>query len=174
MVKVIVVNGRPESGKTTFEKLCKKNFPNVHITSTVTFVKDIATICGWNGDKTLKNRKFLSDLKDLLTEWNDVPYKKIKEYVDNLNELEGNHYLFVDCREPKEIDKIKNRLNATTVLVRRYESEKKQVSNHADDDVFNYDYDYTLLNNYSISHLEDAAIKFMQHISGEYNNLIIS
>ena len=79
MVKVIICNGRPGVGKTTFQEMCQiyareewENKIRVDITSTVDFVKDIAKQCGWDGTKDLKNRKFLSDLKDLLTEWNDV------------------------------------------------------------------------------------------------------
>ena len=78
MVKVVVINGRPGCGKTTFEQICqdmcKPNLSNfqeerivqVAITSTVDFVKEIALNCGWDGSKTLENRRFLSDLKDLL------------------------------------------------------------------------------------------------------------
>ena len=42
----------------------------------VNLVKSLATMAGWDGNKTEKNRKFLSDLKDLLSNWNDVPYKE--------------------------------------------------------------------------------------------------
>ena len=47
------------------------------IISTVDFVKEVAKFCGWNGQKTPKDRKFLSDLKNILTQWNDIPYKDI-------------------------------------------------------------------------------------------------
>ena len=55
--------------------------------STVDKVKEIAAECGWDGVKSPKNRKFLSDLKDLLTEWGDVPYKDIerKLYMHEAN-----------------------------------------------------------------------------------------
>ena len=67
-------------GKTTFEAKCKelvaanstfwydeKQRMAVDVISTVDFVKQIARECGWDGVKTPRNRKFLSDLKDLLT-----------------------------------------------------------------------------------------------------------
>ena len=129
MIKVVVINGRPECGKTTFELKCRElvNASStfwvdenkrmvVDIISTVDFVKQIAKECGWNGVKTPENRKFLSDLKDLLTRWNDVPYQKIVDHIEYMNEF-GRQYdwiLFVDCREPAEIQKLKERLNATT------------------------------------------------------------
>ena len=83
-----------------------------HILSTVDFVKEIATKCGWDGTKDLKNRKFLSDLKDLLTNWNNVPFNKIVQQVKSIED-EWKYYnidlnrtaIFIDCREPEEIQK---------------------------------------------------------------------
>ena len=181
MVKVVVINGRPGCGKTTFEQICqdvcKSNFSKgfqegrivqVAITSTVDFVKEIALNCGWDGSKTLENRRFLSDLKDLLTHWDDVPYKKILEKVKRLDSWTRYNcldwILFVDCREPSEIQKLKERLNATTVLIRREEVEFDKTSNHADADVFYYDYDLTIYNNSDIIHLEDEARKFIEYM----------
>ena len=58
MIKVVVVNGRPESGKTTFEKKCielsgasstfwfdENKRMVVDVISTVDFVKQIAEYC---------------------------------------------------------------------------------------------------------------------------------
>ena len=180
MVKVCVVNGKPGVGKSEFERQCAAqcNFFNrvngfvpgyllrVNITSTVDFVKEVARFCGWDGVKTLENRKFLSDLKDLLTEWNDIPYKMIVEHIKSLP-VSQDWLVFVDCREPAEIQKLKERLNATTVLIRREEVENNEVSNHADSDVFYYDYDLTIYNNSDIIHLEDEARKFIEYMKKE-------
>lgn len=176
MVKVVVVNGRPESGKTTFELKCKElcgasttfwfeenKRTVVDTISTVDFVKQIATECGWNGVKTPENRKFLSDLKDLLTKWNDVPFQKILDHISYMEEF-GSVYdwiLFVDCREPEEIQKLKERLNATTVLVRRLGDKVAKTSNHADANVFDYEYDYIVKNYGDISDLVVECINFL-------------
>ena len=179
MIKVVVVNGRPESGKTTFEKKCTELVSAsstfwfdenkrmiVDVISTVDFVKQIARECGWDGVKTPENRKFLSDLKDLLTQWNDVPYQKIVDHIEYMNEF-GRQYdwiLFVDCREPAEIQKLKERLNATTVLVRRLGDETNVTSNHADADVFNYEYDYTIKNYGDLSDLVVECVGFLDYM----------
>lgn len=183
MVKICVINGMPMSGKTTFESICQDlcnngmpGFKNnrslaVDICSSVDFVKEIALECGWDGTKTPENRRFLSELKDLLTRWDDIPYKKILEQAKRLNtQIWYNYFdwiLFVDCREPTEIQKLKERLNAITVLIRREEVEHGEVSNHADADVFYYDYDLTIYNNSDIIHLEDEARKFIEHMKKE-------
>lgn len=188
MVKVVVVNGMPGCGKTTFEQICSdicdpfaveptNHIPGfsegkvlgIDICSTVDFVKVVARQCGWDGTKSLKNRKFLSDLKDLLTEWDDVPFKRIetRAKVRAKSTADVDWILFVDCREPSEIQKLKERLNATTVLIRRDSVEYDEVSNHADADVFYYDYDLTIYNNSDIIHLEDEARKFIEYMKKE-------
>jgi hypothetical protein len=39
---------------------------------------------GWDGGKSLNDRRFLSDLKDALTRWKDVPYQKITNLLEIL------------------------------------------------------------------------------------------
>ena len=177
MVKVVVVNGRPESGKTTFEEKClelvrasstfwfdENKRVMVEMCSTVDFVKKIALECGWDGVKTPRNRKFLSDLKDLLTEWDDVPFQKILERVEDLCFYPNDFLLFVDCREPAEIQKLKERLNATTVIVRRLGDEVNETSNHADANVFDYEYDYTVKNYGDLSDVVVECIGFLDYM----------
>lgn len=175
MVKVIIINGAPMSGKSTFEEMCQiyareewENKIRVDITSTVDFVKDIAKQCGWDGTKTPENRKFLSDLKDLLTEWNDVPFKKIEQKIERLNNWKEDYILFADCREPSEIQKFKDRLNALTVIIRRPEVENEETSNHADAEVMNYNYDLTIWNNSDKIELANKVVDFMEQLRGEF------
>lgn len=180
MIKVTICNGRPGVGKSEFQRLCAaqcglfgqeagfnpdKNL-YVDIVSTVDFVKEIAYTCGWDGTKTLENRKFLSDLKSLLTEWNDVPNAIIEKHIQSLPDT-CDWLVFVDCREPAEIQKLKERLNATTLLIRRESVESNEVSNQSDADVFNYTYDLAILNDSDIIHLEDKARKFIEYMKKE-------
>lgn len=180
MVKVVVVNGMPGCGKTTFETKCDEicycgnnlgfsaNRPlYIKTISTVDRVKQIARSCGWNGKKDLKNRKFLSDLKTLLVEWDDVPFRDVEEWARDLSTGEADWILFVDCREPSEIQKLKERLNATTVLIRRESVENSETSNHADADVFNYQYDWEIYNNYDVYSLSRAAVHFIKSMKEE-------
>lgn len=176
-VKVVVINGAPGSGKTTFEYMCQslcnplkdenKNL-KVDIYSTIDFVKYLATLSGWDGTKTPKNRKFLSDLKDLLTEWNNVPFKKVEEVVKvKACDKATDWILFVDCREPKEIQKIKEQLGGVTVFIQRESAEDSETSNHADANVYDFDYDIYIDNNETIIDLENIAKSFMEEITGK-------
>lgn len=182
MAKVIVINGVPRSGKDTFVEICQKLLDDeIHKSfnfSTVDFVKEVAVFCGWDGEKTPYHRKFLSDLKDLLTKWNDIPMKKLQALVDKCdnerdnrialanfykqNTIEKESIIFVMCREPDEIQRIKDQFDCTTVLIRRESVENTEQSNHADAEVFNYNYDLTIYNNSDIIELTKMAREILE------------
>ena len=69
---VIVINGAGGVGKDTLCELASKHF-KVYNVSSITPIKEIASMCGWRGEKDDKARKFLSDLKRLTVEYNDYP-----------------------------------------------------------------------------------------------------
>lgn len=171
MVNVVIVNGFPRSGKDTFVNFCKNELGAFGVSvSTVDFVKDLAEQCGWDGSKTPKNRKFLSDLKDLLTEWNDVPWKKVEEAYNYIKTecfqydlRDSDFFLFIHSREPEEIERFKEEYGAVTVLVDRQEVEGEQ-SNHSDANVMNYTYDYIINNNSTLDDLETKALTFIESV----------
>ena len=120
-------------------------------------------MCGWDGTKTLENRKFLSDLKALLTQWDDVPNRLIESHIRSLP-THSDWIVFVDCREPIEIQKLKERLNATTILIRRPSLETQETSNQSDADVFDYDYDLEITNDLGLEELELLAKEFIKYM----------
>ena len=162
-MKVYIVNGMPGSGKTTFEDCCANHIhpKGCHILSTIDCVKEIAKTCGWDGRKDDKSRKFLSDLKDLLTNYNNLPFKVISKKVGDIARDDPESAVFIDCREPNEIDKLRETFNAKTILIRRESVENEVWSNHADTEVFNYNYDYIIENNGSMLDLIYAVEAFL-------------
>ena len=173
---IVVINGARTVGKDAFVRLCQKHLLWCGNFSTVDFVKEVAAICGWDGTKSAKNRKFLSDLKDLLTEWNDIPYEKIKRaiylYEEKalLYDFSSDDVLcFIHCREPKEIQKFVDKMNAKTLLIRRPSVENVHQSNHADEQVLDYCYDYIITNDGTMEELETKAVAFLKKLG--YQNL---
>jgi dephospho-CoA kinase len=168
-MRIIIINGRPRAGKDTFVEFCQKHCNWCLNISTVDFVKKIATCCGWDGAKTPENRKFLSDLKDLLTQWNDVPYKDVCNEIGLFKnrviaydfDPSTDAIAFVHCREPKEIARLCKELNAQSLLITRDEVETNDQSNHADAEVYNYNYDYIISNEGTLQDLENAAVRFL-------------
>ena len=74
--KIFIINGSGGVGKDTFVELVSE-FASIMNFSSVDKVKDIAKEIGWNGTKTEKDRKFLSDLKILTAEYCDMPFQSM-------------------------------------------------------------------------------------------------
>lgn len=175
-MKVIVINGVPMSGKDLFCDLCLNYMTARGIMggkiSTIDFVKRIAAQVGWDGLKEAKDRKFLSDLKDLLTEYNDSPFTIVEQQIrqaylhfnKEMGVPENKIVFFVHCREPKEIQKFVDKMGAETLIIRREEMEKLPQSNHADEEVLNYTYTYEIKNDKGIEELEKEAMKFIDNL----------
>lgn len=162
-MKIFIVNGKGCVGKTSFETMVQEiaaaHGEKVEILSTINYVKEVAKIFGWNGEKEPKDRKMLSDLKDILTEWNDLPYKNICKTIKNLKDTS---IVFIDCREPAEIKRFVKDFNALTLLVNRKTCNNIIYGNHADDNVNNYDYDCIVDNSRGLTELFNEAQIFYE------------
>lgn len=99
MPKVIVINGAATVGKSTFVSLCHEIDPRVIETSTVDFVKEIALQAGWNGIKDEAGRRFLSELKDAMEHYYDIPNKSVGDFI----KTHSDNIIFVNAREPHNV-----------------------------------------------------------------------
>lgn len=162
---IFIINGSGGVGKDTFCNLVDEvSNGQVYSYSSVNLVKKVAEMCGWNGAKEEHDRKFLSDLKDLLTKYNDAPFKNTCEVIDKF--LVGNSFsiLFIHIREPIEIKRVVDKYpQVKTILVCNMRVENI-TSNHADAEVYNYDYDYTIHNDGSLDCLKEMAESFYQQL----------
>ena len=160
--QIVIINGSAGVGKDTFVNLVSKYVPTMNYSS-IDRIKEIAKECGWNGKKTEKDRKFLSDLKILCSKYNDLPMlsmrKKVQKFYDSKNEL-----LFLHIREPIEISNAVILFNAKTLLIKR-NSVKHIITNEADAGVFNYNYNYVIENNGTKEELDNKAKEFVEILS---------
>ena len=160
--KIFIINGSGGVGKDTFVELISKENVIMNVSS-VDKIKEIAKLIGWNGtSKTEKDRKFLSDLKMLTSEYCDMPFQYMKERVEEFNsEICIATCMFLHIREPEEIERAKKEFNAETILITRDAVEHIK-SNMADANVYNYKYDYTITNNGTIEELKNVAEHFIK------------
>ena len=182
MIKqVFIINGSGGVGKDTFVELIPTYTPvindgsfsmyvqNVEIGnySSVSKVKEIAKAIGWNGGKTERDRKFLSDLKLLTTEHNDMPLNDMKRHASNfMHDDKIDRILFLHIREPEEIARAVrefNNYNAKTILVKR-DSVKHIISNMSDGNVFDFDYDIVVDNSGTLDELREKASCFLNDV----------
>ncbi len=157
MKNIVVINGTGGCGKDTFIKLISK-YKKVYNFSSIDKVKEIARIIGWDGTKDEKSRKFLSDLKNLTKEYNDMPYNCTKEAIENFKNSDCE-IMFIHIREPEEIKRIVDTFGAKTLFMKR-ENLNDITSNSSDGRVSKYKYDYSILNT-TLEEYEKKACEFI-------------
>lgn len=165
---LIVINGAGGVGKDTLCIMAKDKYKVDNISS-ISPIKKIAKMCGWNGKKDDKSRKFLSDLKLLCVEYNDYPttwaYEKYKKFLEG-----GDDIMFVHIREPEEIAKFVKRTGgaAKTLLVRGGERMKRaSYGNVSDDSVEAYEYDYYFMNDKSLEKAKEDFLALLEKMIEE-------
>ena len=162
---VIVINGAGGVGKDTLCDAAATSYITRNI-STITPIKEIAALCGWNGAKDNKSRKFLSDMKRLCADYNDFPTNWAKAQFDSFLSTD-EEILFVHIREADEIAKFVSATEgvAKTLLIRggeRFSRRCGRYGNTSDDDVENYSYDYYFNNDTT---LEDSKKRFIEFLA---------
>ena len=164
MKKVFITNGSAGNGKDTFAEFLSK-YISVFKYSSIDLVKEMFEFIGISkDDKTEKKRKLWSDGKDMLTQYDDIPFKDITSIVTDFknNKIE-TEVLLIDIRETEEIARAVETFGAETILIRNPNVAKIE-SNHADANVENYKYDYIIENDGTLEQLDKAANLFCNDI----------
>lgn len=157
MKEILIINGSGGVGKDTFVTRLSK-FTTVCHTSIINPIKRVAAELGWTGKKTEKDRRFLSDLKVLVDEYNDWNYGEMEKVMQNFLDEPIDGILCIDMREKRQIDKARRDFGAKAILVKR-DTVKQITSNIADAGVYDAEYDYTVYNNGTIEDLDEEARK---------------
>ena len=159
----LVINGRGGVGKDTLCEAAARRYRVMNVSS-ITPIKELAAMCGWQGEKTDRARRFLADLKALTAAYNDYPTAWITEQYRAF--LAGDaEILFVHIREGEEIRKFVDATggDAKTLLVRADRRMAAHTYGNASDDmVENYTYDYYFDNDDAP---EVAAEKFLDFLA---------
>ena len=165
---VMVINGAGGVGKDTLCDLAAKHF-KVKNVSSITPIKEVAAMCGWDGSKDDKSRRFLSDLKRLCVEYNDYPTVWAKARLDEFLSSD-EEIMFVHIREAEEIEKFVKASDkiAKTLLVRPGKRlNKESYGNVSDDLVECYSYDYYYTNDRSLDEAEGEFAELLRQIINE-------
>ncbi len=164
-----VINGAGGVGKDTLCSFASKHYKTVNVSS-VDPIKRIASENGWQGEKNAGARRFLSELKRVFTEYNDLPLNYTldvyRKFLTDDSEL-----FFVHIREPKEIQRFIE--NASSIggsvlsLLIRSERCEKNYGNASDDEVEEYPYDLIYQND---SPLEETELNFLEFLKNVRKN----
>lgn len=163
---VIIINGKGGVGKDTLCSFVAEEYQTLNISS-ITPIKNIAKMIGWDGEKNSKSRKLLSDLKMIATEYNDFPNKYLLEEFKKFIESD-NKILFVQIREKDQIEHFIATVNCKviTLLIRR-NCDDLAYGNNSDDDVELYNYDFIYNNNKPLSAAKNDFLDFFKSIVEE-------
>ena len=183
--KVVIINGKPQSGKDTFCKYAQgycddDESANTLIISSVDPLKEMLTQLGWDGTKTDKIRDMLMDMKQLWVQNQDGPTMFL---FNNILEFHKactgeDNIVFVHIREPEEIKKLVNALtgfesmgiDVISLLVIRESGEdtpnKPAETRRSDDEALinSYEYDVTINNNEDLIKLQELAAEFVDKL----------
>lgn len=183
--KVVIINGKPQSGKDTFCKYAQgycddDESANTLIISSVDPLKEMLTQLGWDGTKTDKIRDMLMDMKQLWVQNQDGPTMFL---FNNILEFHKactgeDNIVFVHIREPEEIKKLVNALtgfesmgiNVISLLVIRKGGEdtpnQPAETRRSDDEALinSYEYDVTINNDEDLIKLQELAAEFVDKL----------
>lgn len=165
----VVINGRGGAGKDTLCEAASKIYKTENISS-ITPIKEIAANYGWKGEKDLRSRRFLAELKRVFADYNDLPNQYLlcehKKFQKG-----GGEILFVHIREKDQIEKFVSSVNnnCVTLLITRGRTEQNgYYGNSADDGVDEYSYDYTFDNSKPLCESEPLFLELIgKIISGQ-------
>jgi len=167
----VVINGAGGVGKDTLCNFAAEQY-KVRNVSSVDPIKDLARQAGWDGDKSDKSRKMLSDLKMLFTQYNDLPLRYITQQYRAF--LEGDEdVLFVHIREPEEIARFVavDPERIRTLLITRSNKEKHVYQNASDDNVENFQYDGVYDNCLPLDETKDAFLRYFNRFFEDFSKM---
>ena len=183
--KVVIINGKPQSGKDAFCKYAQgycddDESANTLIISSVDPLKEMLAQLGWDGTKTDKIRDMLMDMKQLWVQNQDGPTMFL---FNNILEFHKactgeDNIVFVHIREPEEIKKLVNALtgfesmgiDVISLLVIRKGGEdtpnQPAETRRSDDEALinSYEYDVTINNDEDLIKLQELAAEFVDKL----------
>ena len=183
--KVVIINGKPQSGKDTFCKYAQgycddDESANTLIISSVDPLKEMLTQLGWDGAKTDKIRGMLMDMKQLWVQNQDGPTMFL---FNNILEFHKactgeDNIVFVHIREPEEIKKLVNALtgfesmgiDVISLLIIRGSGgdtpNQPAETRRSDDEALinSYEYDVTINNDEDLIKLQELAAEFVDKL----------
>lgn len=183
--KVVIINGKPQSGKDTFCKYAQgycddDESANTLIISSVDPLKEMLTQLGWDGTKTDKIRDMLMDMKQLWVQNQDGPTMFLFNNILEFHKAYTgeDNIVFVHIREPEEIKKLVNALtgfesmgiDVISLLVIRKGGEdtpnQSAETRRSDDEALinSYEYDVTINNDEDLIKLQELAAEFVDKL----------
>ena len=194
MKYILIFNGCPRSGKTTFERALAEKYNSLIYSSITPIIELTEQMIKATGNeylndfydftactKNFRYRKLLSDMKNALYSFDDGVYINSKLYEQVLKFIRDDsiEFLMIDIREPKMIQsfirmlKIKfiftYNFKVRTILIKNTHNEL--FGNISDDNVEDYQYDLVIHNNSTLEKFTGEILEgFIQILKNDYES----
>lgn len=170
-IKIYILSGKAESGKSTVAKIMKDNLQNKKVITLAyaSYLKMYAKeIIGWDGNENTKPRELLQQLGVELIKNNIDDKMLIRRIIEDINVYSYFYDVIIisDARFTEEIEDIKNIFNDVTVIHIKgldnnlTEEQKKHATEISLDNYNNYDYEIDNTN--SIDELKDRIKEILE------------
>ena len=175
---VFLLSGKAESGKDTVAKILRGSFglEKPVILSFGSYVKDVATILGWDGQKDEKGRALLQWLGDGVKQFN--PDLWVNKTIDEMKRLheENNVSIFIisDCRYVNEITRMKEEFGEMVFPIRidrpnhKSQLTPEQLAHRSECDLDKYPFQLIVHNGSNIGSLERNVFQMIKNLRFRY------
>jgi len=172
-MKIFIISGKARHGKTTVANYINELLGNCAITSYSRYIKMYASdVSDWDGTDENKPRRFLQDIGNFVRNGifdDEFFIRRIDEDI-KVYALYKNNAIVDDARLPMEIDYFKERYsNVYSIRVVRSNFDNglsiKEKHHETEVALDNYsNYDYTIVNDGSLSDLRDKVDKCLESL----------
>lgn len=173
MVRVVVLNGVPES-RHTFKQICSDKLQSLqYMTVSLSYLDlalSCATWCGMKEVETAKDEQFVADIQKALVAWNDAVLKDLIQDVDYYYYNGDQTVVFIDVLDITEVKKVKKAFNAATAIVRRPQKEIDHYGKPSDPALSSVKWDYTIWHDGDRQQLSKEADNFIVELLSNPNN----
>ena len=171
---VFLLSGKAESGKDTVAKILRSSFglEKPRVLSFGSYVKSVAEILGWDGQKDKNGRALLQWLGDGAKQFN--PDLWVNKTIDEMKKLheEENVSIFIisDCRYVNEITRMKEEFGEMVFPIRIDRPNHvsaltpEQLTHRSECDLDNYPFNYVVHNATNLATLERNVFQMVKNI----------
>lgn len=173
-INVIIINGAGANGKDSVVDYISET--SGYLVSSVSIIEPVRhcanLLLSMTGDfsydkKSNEYRKFLANIKTAWDEFNDGPFNHLKNILRDMVDTGNDDMIFVHIRNTDQIRRMRkfvmNELgcNCYTMLVAG-RVDPDSYDNSEDAGVFDYNYNYIIMNKGDIEDLHDTVDEFLE------------
>lgn len=174
MLRVVVLSGVSES-RQAFKQICGSKLQSLrHAAVCLSYndlAKDVASKCGWRDTHTPEDDRFIADIQRALIAWDDAVLKDIVTEVDAYHYTGIPIVVFIDVEDTVEVAKVKTAFNASTVIIRRPQSELDLYNTSTDPAQCVNNWDYTIWHDGDRAQLTEEVAKFIPILLSSTTNV---